>query len=579
MGLKLAASSHHTMSQPSSHRQQTEPSNLSLERMAQRPAWELFDQTLFPSHRLPQLPNTKLCPDDALHEKYSQQSIDKQVAHLQKTLSELKNKVRANPLVVHTYEDMQITALEKMLQQLSLDRTYWYRTIDLDNQEASELLDDPEMRLYHGMYTKTQIESLEFETRRNKILYAQTSWLDYQNAQKLKRRLSFLNRILKHSKQRIPQPQKPGPCLITRTSPNTVRLDPITDPSIQISGTSSSQSPKVNLFADPNHPLHQQFDSLLQMVQIEHPEMFGEYKDALISIIGTVHDAHIRDEDFESYRDAMAYALRQYFHHLQPNNPLENPKEFFINTAKYVGWFLFTGKFQALEKAGLALSQIYELSAVDYSHMTTRARIDAITQQAAEITWMIATDRIVSKTPLKKSLFTKSPAIDQLYSKNQPTTGTHGLEDPHMVTPDGVVIPVAPESADTSVLQSSVAGPSSTSNTCTNRGVSNTGKDANQIPKVSGMKEFFNDYKFGKKLYKNSTKLNQRYNGQAVYRLNNKINDVLKKGYHYYLDSLHFDHIEVFDGYGRVVGVLNLDGSINLEKTRTSLTQNRTIKL
>ncbi len=65
---------------------------------------------------------------------------------------------------------------------------------------------------------------------------------------------------------------------------------------------------------------------------------------------------------------------------------------------------------------------------------------------------------------------------------------------------------------------------------------------------------------------------------QSVYRIVEKgTNKNLKKGYYYYLDNLHKDHIEVYDSYGECKHVLNLDGSKNVEKSR--LAKGRTIKV
>jgi hypothetical protein len=93
------------------------------------------------------------------------------------------------------------------------------------------------------------------------------------------------------------------------------------------------------------------------------------------------------------------------------------------------------------------------------------------------------------------------------------------------------------------------------------------------------MKEFFSNIEIGKILEKHSIKLNQRYKGQTIYRLGKKINESMKKGYHYYLDSLHYDHIEVFDNNGFVKFVLNLDGSQNIAKTKQALKEARKIPL
>lgn len=62
------------------------------------------------------------------------------------------------------------------------------------------------------------------------------------------------------------------------------------------------------------------------------------------------------------------------------------------------------------------------------------------------------------------------------------------------------------------------------------------------------------------------------YNGQSIYKVVGKIdNKYLKKGYGVYLDSLHYDHLEVIDKTGVVQYVLNLDGTINIDKTKKAV--------
>ena len=93
------------------------------------------------------------------------------------------------------------------------------------------------------------------------------------------------------------------------------------------------------------------------------------------------------------------------------------------------------------------------------------------------------------------------------------------------------------------------------------------------------MNEFFDTTDFGKLLKSNSIKLNQKYNGASIYKVDSKINEYLRKGYHYYLDKLHYDHLEVYDERGFVKFVLNLDGKLNDKKTKFALSQVRKIDL
>lgn len=93
---------------------------------------------------------------------------------------------------------------------------------------------------------------------------------------------------------------------------------------------------------------------------------------------------------------------------------------------------------------------------------------------------------------------------------------------------------------------------------------------------VSNMGEFFSEG-FGKGLKDNLSKTNVQYQGQSIYKVTEKTgNEYLKKGYGVYLDALHKDHLEVINKAGDVIYVLNLDGTLNADKTAKAL--GRTVK-
>lgn len=94
-----------------------------------------------------------------------------------------------------------------------------------------------------------------------------------------------------------------------------------------------------------------------------------------------------------------------------------------------------------------------------------------------------------------------------------------------------------------------------------------------RVQPVGNMSEFFKS-KFGKKLKDCSSKTSKMVDGQSVYKVNEKTKiPGLKKGDQFYLDGLHKDHIEVFDSNGNFRTVLNLDGSINVEKIKAAATR------
>ncbi|MFB5759850.1 polymorphic toxin-type HINT domain-containing protein [Paenibacillus medicaginis] len=98
-----------------------------------------------------------------------------------------------------------------------------------------------------------------------------------------------------------------------------------------------------------------------------------------------------------------------------------------------------------------------------------------------------------------------------------------------------------------------------------------------EILKANNMSEFFK-LDFGTSLKNLSQKTSTVVKGATVYKVTRKTgNDYLKKGDQYYLDTLHHDHMEVFDSRGKVKAVLNLDGSFNAKKTEAALKEGRII--
>ncbi|CAD5900215.1 T7SS effector LXG polymorphic toxin [Carnobacterium maltaromaticum] len=90
----------------------------------------------------------------------------------------------------------------------------------------------------------------------------------------------------------------------------------------------------------------------------------------------------------------------------------------------------------------------------------------------------------------------------------------------------------------------------------------------NSANSVSNMNEFF-EGDFGSELKGSLSKTKKNVDGQSVYKVDNKkLKELgLKKGDQLYLDGLHKDHLEVFDSNGKFRKVLNLDGTINIDKT------------
>ncbi len=84
---------------------------------------------------------------------------------------------------------------------------------------------------------------------------------------------------------------------------------------------------------------------------------------------------------------------------------------------------------------------------------------------------------------------------------------------------------------------------------------------------VGNIGEFLKNSSFGGEIKNTTRKTSKQYQGQSIYQAQGKTGDVIKKGDQLYLDAKHKDHLEVFDKSGNFKAVLNLDGSVNLEKT------------
>lgn len=84
---------------------------------------------------------------------------------------------------------------------------------------------------------------------------------------------------------------------------------------------------------------------------------------------------------------------------------------------------------------------------------------------------------------------------------------------------------------------------------------------------VGNMGEFLGQPGFGSDVKKNSNKTSRQYQGQSIYTAKDDINTYIEKGDQFYLDGQHKNHLEVFDKRNNFKYVLNLDGSLNKDKT------------
>ncbi|CNG45079.1 Uncharacterised protein [Yersinia frederiksenii] len=94
---------------------------------------------------------------------------------------------------------------------------------------------------------------------------------------------------------------------------------------------------------------------------------------------------------------------------------------------------------------------------------------------------------------------------------------------------------------------------------------------------VGNMGEFFKQSGFGETTKGNSQKTSKIYQGQTVYKASSDVSENIRNGDQFYLDGEHKNHLEVFDKRNKFVHVLNLDGSINIDKTKKAAAEGRTL--
>ena len=95
-----------------------------------------------------------------------------------------------------------------------------------------------------------------------------------------------------------------------------------------------------------------------------------------------------------------------------------------------------------------------------------------------------------------------------------------------------------------------------------------TGKE---IIKVNNMQEFFSNTTFGQALKNKCRSTQHFYNGERIYKATEELAGILNKNDYFYLDSRHWDHLEVFSGNRTFKKALSLDGTIYESATKKGI--------
>ncbi|MCE7875318.1 hypothetical protein DYH09_33820, partial [bacterium CPR1] len=105
-------------------------------------------------------------------------------------------------------------------------------------------------------------------------------------------------------------------------------------------------------------------------------------------------------------------------------------------------------------------------------------------------------------------------------------------------------------------------------------------KAARALPS-NDLKPFLKNDPVGQALEAGSTRTKKSNGGAQVYEVRDKLElpggAQLKKGDQYHLDTLHRDHLEVYNKRNNFTQAINLDGSVNVAKTQAGLKQGRTL--
>lgn len=309
---------------------------------------------------------------------------------------------------------------------------------------------------------------------------------------------------------------------------------------------------------------YKRLNELMAHIKCEHPDDCIMYMEVVSNAIQQMKQEGFFEKELHGTVDEIMYGMQRYFYHLQPTNPLMNPQEFIINTAKYGAWWAVNlaigNEAIAIEKVLLAASQIQALSNIDFSKMSQKEQIDFVAQQAADITWAVVTDKAFNKAMPGAKQFVKAQSI---FPKGNAEAVVQGAakfteaESAVVETPEGIQMEVVPEKvSDTSVLKNAADKMLGTT-----KGVA---KNAARVETVANMKQVFEKNEFGKALKHCTVKTNEQCSkmNSQIYKVIEKMPEYgLKKGDQLCLDTKHFDHIEVYNKRDIGIKAIGIDGT------------------
>ena len=494
--------------------------------------------------------------------------------------------------------------------------TYIYRAIVLDDPSQTQLLQDQEMKKMHALYLEGSDGSMQRLELEKNCLYRElhrhdsigdyVRFVDPTRPANL-RRLSFMNRVLKHynEQKEVNRPPSPGTIqtvprpgqtprefsdnvALLRPAPSIARaldqarLLPVTPHMAQVSqdfdGLDTPQSDSAlssefrrKVTANPRTDFKtfmQQTNELLDDLEA-HGAITGqtalffakEFAEGTAEYV-----AYIKDNPKEWASDVvkgnleMMKQLAIFF-----MDSYSAPDELYVSGQEMA--FMEQRVQERMESATQLYSQVRgtlsQMNRHDWAKLSSRICVDYCAFKAIDL----------GVSGIRNAKLPARVAANPLFEQLEHQLGSFGKRHPELVTTDGFVfkMPQAMEE-EASILKTAADKVKGSTQ--------EVAKDVARVESVANMKKVFEKNDFGRALKKASvkTKFQCRKTGAQVYKVTEKIPEYgLKKGDQLCLDTLHLDHIEVYNKGDDVITVLNLDGSVNSDKQAKVLRQARVL--
>ena len=489
----------------------------------------------------------------------------------------------------------------------SRDPKYMYRAIDLDDSGSKALLTDQEMQEIHTLYLEGTDGSIQRIELKRDILHRKlhhhhhsvvgdyARYVDLSRPANL-RRLSFMNRVVRHNQQQKEANRPPAPGTIQAAprpgqaprefSDNVALLRPASNIAKAIERARllplSPHAPEV--VRDFDRLDTPQSDSALSRefrrnVTADPKTDFSEYVQQCNAML-----------DVLEAQGAITWMDLPHLAKVFAEGAAENAIHIGIDPVGYVK-DTAQGYVEVVKQSALFFMDVYDqpeelwVSEAQEALLEERAveRMTAITQLCSQIQGTVsqmsrddfvrlcgrmAVDYYVYKgidLGISKIRSIKLPAKvaeNSLFMRMQEQLESLGARHPELVTPEGFVFKVPQTVEETTVLK--------------NAADNAFGGGAQAVIKVDNISTFFEKTEFGKSLQGKA----QKVRGRQVYKMTQDSPcGRLAKGDHFYLDLKHRDHIEVYNKRGKSVTVLNLDGTVNKAKEVVALEQGRRIDI